>query len=284
MRLLGRLEVGCGAVAMLVVGCSSSNTGGGSNGERPLAVIADAFRSVTAGSTVVLDATDSYDPDNAAPAFPHGIDEFHWTLVAPSSSGAAIASSTDGTASFVADVEGSFGGELVVDDQDGDESDPALFGITAEAIDPEADGLLVRVTWETNPSDFDLHVVRDGGTFYEAPLDCYYGNVNPDWGTGGDANNPILEADAVEGPGPERIRIRTPEATTYRVYVHLYSEDGTGPQSASLDIAHFGAWVASHQRAGLTADLVWEVGTVAFADSSAAPSFTFTDTTFPSPI
>lgn len=271
----------CAAAVLLVAGCSSS--GGSGSGERPLAVLADPFREVTVGAAIALDGTDSYDPDNAAPAFPHGIASYSWSLVVPSNSTATLSTGADGLASFTADVAGAFGGELVVVDVDGRESEPAPFGISSFPIDPEAAGLFVRLTWGANGSDLDLHLVQSGGTLAQPPLDCFYANINPDWGAAGNESDPLLSGDTTSGPGPEVIRVREPQQTSYTAYAHMFSDDGLGAQDAIIEIAHDGAPVASHQRTLTSTGLVWEVGTVVYASSNAAPTFTFTDATFQHP-
>lgn len=270
-------------VLLFATGCASASAGGLS-GERPIAVLADPFQSVLAGQSATFDASDSYDPDDPAPAFPHGIEEFRWTLLSlPAGSVATVDHWTDGLGTIAADVAGDYAGELVVVDADGRESEPAAFGVTADPIDPEMEGLLVRLTWESDGRDLDLHVVLNGAAYKDPLLDCHYANAAPDWGEPGDVGDCRLEQDFTEGPGPELARVRLPQQASYGVFAHVFSDDGFGASSPTVLIARDGVLVGESAISGLLNGHVWSVGTIAYADSGSAPTFTPDGATFPEP-
>lgn len=267
----------------VLAGCATAEADG-RNGEKPIAVITDPFRAATAGFGVTLDASDSYDPDNAAPAFPHGIESFNWSLASIPAGSNAVMTFGSGSASFVADATGDFAGELVVTDLDGNESEPAPFSIIVEPIDPELAGVFVSVAWENDGRDLDLHLSLNGAAFKDPTFDCHYANQNPDWGVVGNDQDPTLVQDFSAGPGPEVIRVQEPQQATYTVFVHYYSDDGLGATNPMLTIAHNGALVAAEQGSLQMTGKVWTAGTIAFSSSNAAPTFTPDGTIFDPPI
>lgn len=259
-------------LALLAAGCGDAAAR--SAGDRPVAAIADPFRTVQAGTLVTLDGSDSYDPDNAAPAFPHGVVEFVWTLSAPAASSAALSYSTDGKATFVTDVAGDFTGELVVIDEDGRESVPQPFGITSELLG--GSGLYVFLTWGFGPgTDFDIHLLLGNADFLDPEFDCHYANASPDWGAPGSLNDPVLND---ENDTPESLDLTKPQEGSYRVMVHAYA----GADTPRVTIAHDGVVLAAREIA-LVHDDVWIVGTVAYSSSNSAPSFVADDSIFPDP-
>ena len=71
------------------------------------------------------------------------------------------------------------------------------------------------------------------------PLDCYWGNPNPNWGSA-DPNvggGPALVRDDTDGAGPELLVFPTPdEGLTYRVGVHYFDDPGFGPAHAFVRV------------------------------------------------
>jgi uncharacterized protein YfaP (DUF2135 family) len=97
--------------------------------------------------------------------------------------------------------------------------------------------LRVQLSWDTDFSDIDLHLIRPGGTV-ESDNDCFYANCTfggLEWGAAGAAGNPVLDVDDTEGYGPENIIIPSgAEAGEYRVVVHNY--DGYPNTRATVKI------------------------------------------------
>ncbi len=108
--------------------------------------------------------------------------------------------------------------------------------------------LRVELIWNVgvnnDPSDVDLHLLRlgSGGTWFDRQWDCYYSNCNAsggdnlEWGAPGDADNPRLDLDDVQGNGPENINIDNPEAQTYRLGIHYYDDDDFGDSTVIVRI------------------------------------------------
>jgi hypothetical protein len=93
--------------------------------------------------------------------------------------------------------------------------------------DPAAE---LEMRWD-NQADLDLHLVRanaegDFGDFGSSrrlnPDDCYFGNLNPDWGAEGDPlDDPYHLGDDQDGEGPEGITVgRLEPGGVYRIGVN----------------------------------------------------------------
>jgi len=65
----------------------------------------------------------------------------------------------------------------------------------------------------------DLHFVRPGGMpFAFDGSDCYFARMAPDWGRAGDTtDNPFLDRDDTNGPGPENINLSSAAPGDYQV-------------------------------------------------------------------
>ena len=95
----------------------------------------------------------------------------------------------------------------------------------------------LQLTWSRTNADVDLHLIRPGGSFFDAPSDNCFCNSNPDWGMAGNAtDNPFLDRDDLVGPGPETINLTTAETGEYQVVVHFYSDGGAGPADATVQV------------------------------------------------
>lgn len=137
--------------------------------------------------------------------------------------------------------------------------------LVGEVIPPPAEltALAVKLQWGSNGSDVDIHLVGPGGRFFEAPLDCYFGNDNPDWGVQGDSSDdPFLDRDDLDGFGPEEINLSAVAPGDYDVYVHFWDDHNTGPTDATLEVFIGGNLAATRTRSGLRCSQVWHVGTV----------------------
>ncbi len=217
----------------------------GSEGECPVADGGAFIRGVTATPQqtlaasplqyVVLDGTDSFDPDGA-------VVEYQWSILEKPSG----ASSTLGpTQSDPTDVDqsrreyrllvaGEYRFQLEVIDNEGFYScEPRE--IVVRAIPNER--VLVELTW-TNPedpdeadqqgSDVDLHLAKMGpGEWFTSPYDVYFRNPNNSGGGVGlwNPESPSLDIDDRDGGGPENIQMDDPaNCEWYAVGVHYYRQ------------------------------------------------------------
>ncbi len=120
----------------------------------------------------------------------------------------------------------------------------------------------VQLTWPQVGSDFDLHFIRPGGSYWAIPDDCHWRNRNPDWGVIGNTNdNPQLDVDCITSCTIENIVLDQPASGVYTIKVHYYSDHGRGPSSPRIRV-----WVGSQQLdfgpQQMTNDQVWDVATV----------------------
>ena len=139
----------------------------------------------------------------------------------------------------------------------------------AEPPDLEDVALHVRLRWNTDETDVDLHLVRPNGQLWTCEGDCYFASAAPNWG---DPNrfedDPFLDVDNVDGFGPENINLEAPAAGTYHIYVHYWANHGGNEPAAEVDILQFGQVVASYgpQQFG-NVDEVWDVATIDFPNA-----------------
>ncbi len=90
-----------------------------------------------------------------------------------------------------------------------------------------------------DPSDVDLHLLHQDATGWFSDLDCYYLNCpgGLEWDGPAGSDDPRLDLDDVEGFGPENINVDVPPpGATYRVGVHYYSDDGSGPAEVFVNV------------------------------------------------
>jgi hypothetical protein len=139
--------------------------------------------------------------------------------------------------------------------------------------------LKLVLNWDVSSgSDVDFHFVRN------SPCnDCYYANMTPDWGVAGDiTDDPFLDVDDLEGPGPENINVDELSDGTYRIWIHYYSDTGSGgggggggsstPANATVDVYIGGTLAATYgpQRLGGTGDS-WDVATLEWPSGTLTP-------------
>jgi hypothetical protein len=110
------------------------------------------------------------------------------------------------------------------------------------SISPEMRGEYLRIVldWNQNPADLDLHLEKDGGYHLS------YRNMRS-----AQDGSALLDRDDRDGFGPETITImETDPRSLYRLYVHDYSNSGSG---ASTALSRSGAVVRVYTRRGLAA-------------------------------
>lgn len=207
----------------------------------------------------------------------------------PAQGGPSDDSSTP-TAQLYLDLVGRYTLELRITDSRGivspSEQCPAQNArTTVIALDTGA--VVVMVSWDTpgdpdqddaSGTDVDLHLLHPfAERWAAAPLDCYYANANPDWGSRGPSGNPNLIIDDTNGAGPEVITIARPEDTDvlgrgYQVGVHYFRAEnfglGTfGPSMARVRIFLDGALALDAQRELLETDHFWYAAEILWGEA-----------------
>jgi PKD repeat protein len=134
----------------------------------------------------------------------------------------------------------------------------------------------IKLTWNTDDTDVDLHLVKPGGELW-GPGDCYWENIHPDWDGDGeyydpydpnnnDENDPYLDIDDMGGYGPEHITINKSLAGTYSVVVHYWDDWGHGPSDATVTVTLYGGTTNEIVRTfgphHMSYDDYWEVANI----------------------
>lgn len=128
---------------------------------------------------------------------------------------------------------------------------------------PEANAITASLRWDTDFTDVDLHLVRPGGVPFSLDADCFWASKSPDWGEPNDqSDNPFLDADDIDGLGPETINLRTTAPGQYQVYVHYYADRGLGPTSPTVEIYAAGQALRVATLPSMACNDLWFVGTI----------------------
>jgi hypothetical protein len=197
--------------------------------------------------------------------------DYTWTLVAQPLGSAVVmpsgpaANPTRG--GFVADMVGTYTGQLVVTNSVGLSSEPCLVDLEAE---PSGD-LWIELYWSHNNDDMDLHVVRSTGSL-RTGQDCYFNNCLSGlaWGPAGPDGDPSLDLDDIVGRGPENVNITAPEDVVYHVWVHDFpghTWNGNNLVTVNVYLSGFLAWTDTLTISGdgtdtWFADIDWATQTV----------------------
>jgi uncharacterized protein YfaP (DUF2135 family) len=143
----------------------------------------------------------------------------------------------------------------------------------ATIVATPAEKLLVEMFWDNSDTDIDLHVLRTpDARMGEAPDDCHYANLRPDWGTPMDAtDDPSFKLDALTGYGPELFGYADPAPNTYRLAVEFANEHLSSKPASNITVRVYlfgvvkGEFTRSLSSAGqrwAVADIEWPSGTV----------------------
>jgi len=102
--------------------------------------------------------------------------------------------------------------------------------VTDECVDAD---IRITLNWDDLGSDFELHLIKDGGQINDDATDCTWTSClgsGPDWGVVGDAtDNPVKDVDDTGDFGPENIYYANPEDGIYTVMVEHW---GSGAADA----------------------------------------------------
>lgn len=220
---------------------------------------------VPPGEVVTLDGSASTDPDNDLPL------TFQWKLVnQPQGSAAQLAAAGTAKATFVPDLPGGYGVELVVTDAAGLASKPRRLLVTGVA----ADKLIVELVWDHPLADLDLHVLRPSDVLDSAD-DCSWEHPHPDWGVSLDPNDdPVHLGDKLSGFGPERVVYEAPPDGGYRIVVRYVSPQGSPSPllNATIRIRMYGVIVSEATRPMAITGELWEAGTIVWPTGDLVPT------------
>lgn len=143
-------------------------------------------------------------------------------------------------------------------------------------------GLRIELRWSRQQADLDLHVVRPGGGLGGLNLidndDCYYNNVNPNWGSSGSStDNPVFGDDIHNGGGsnwqsmtPEIVTLANPKESVYRAVVHYASGDNFQQSTdVSLKVFMDDNLVATHTVSLQSRYTYWNVSCISYDNKTA---------------
>jgi hypothetical protein len=244
------------------------------------APVADAGpdQTVDLYSTVWLNGTGSYDPGGNIPL------TYSWsTLSKPSGSTVNIGwMSAWATPVFSPDVAGDYVFRLSVTNTLGI-SDPTPDTVTITANEPYVE---IKLEWDTQPTDIDMHLLRSSAPIFDSPDDCCFCNMAPEWGVTGTTDDPGLYWDDIDGYGPEYTTIDMPANGNYRILMHFYGEDGAtscdGPCQTTrcvVTVTVGGTVVGTYRGTLSDAGEVWDVGTLHWPGGTVTQTNTYSSTT-----
>jgi len=224
---------------------------------------------------VYLDGSESYDPAG------ENIAQYYWEVVEYPSGSNPNDFDFNGQGSdlmdFFAPLAGHYVVKLTVTNESGISSGDTEDARVEFDVTP-GDSIHVQLTWDDPGNDQDLHLVKIDGApeahFCHDSYDCFFGEKKPIWFTqdaAGIGANPILDIDDTNGIGPENINIDEPEAATYRVYVHYFSDwgsySGTTPTTNTVRIYLNGLLVGEYTRVLPNKDAVWAVADIVWDEN-----------------
>jgi hypothetical protein len=149
--------------------------------------------------------------------------------------------------------------------------------VRGEVVPPPvtATAMSFILTWDTNFTDVDMHLVRPGSSIWDTnDGDCYFGERSPDWGVQDDpTDDPYLDKDDVDGYGPEEINLNVAAPGDYELYIHYFADNDLGASTAAVQVHIAGNLVGTFNR-NLYCNDTWHAGTVSWNGSTG----TFTPT------
>lgn len=230
---------------------------GGGSANYPIAEV-DCPTIVQPPEVLTFDGSASSDPAGSALTY-------QWSLVdAPSGfendlfdpeAGEDTAPTSD-AASLLVDLAGDYEVQLQVQNEDEVLSAPSVCRFAAV---PE-NAIHVELFWDEVAADLDLHFAQEGYELFQSPGDVNWCNPNPEWGSSTETvDNPFLELDAEEGPGPENIYLPSPADGDYYIRVHHYTDNGANDVLATVNIWLDGELFTTRSMR-IDTNRVWDVG------------------------
>lgn len=175
--------------------------------------------------TVVLDATESFDPDGE-------LVDYVWEIIDRPADAVNGLRPFDGAPDnpalqqYFIPLAGRYEFQLTVFDELGTTCESAR--LTLVATPQEA--IAVELTWsnpsdpneaDTEGSDVDLHFLKMPSTWFHPQFDTYFSNTEPSWAP----ELPSLDIDDTDGAGPETAQLDNPQPDEcYAIGVHYFRE------------------------------------------------------------
>lgn len=128
--------------------------------------------------------------------------------------------------------------------------------------------LRLTIGWDALGDDWELHLIRPGGTINSTTDDCTWftcmGTDGLEWGVAGvTTDNPHKDVDDIDAFGPENIYLESAPAGTYDVFIEHWGDAGS-PSTGTLDVAIHEATVAHLDKTMFATHHVWHAGQVTF--------------------
>lgn len=234
----------------------------------PMRVVCPASSAAPAGSPVRLRALTEGDVRRVRWSVTHGPQDHAWRFAERYDANDTDAVVADGAeVPFTSVIVGEY--TLRADARDAD-------GNTASCettVTMRSHGLRVELSWNTQNTDVDLHMLAAPGEGWFSTRDCYYANRRPDTALGAEGLQRWLDTDDVDGEGPENIRIDEPTTGTgYAVGVHYYSSHGAHEPTRAIAVIYCGGERLVRMERPLRGDTAggsstndfWTLGTVTF--------------------
>lgn len=217
------------------------------------------------------------------------IDKYEWSVEQPPLSASVLMPSTAyPDPEFEVNVAGTYTFRLDVWDTEGNKSCvPAEYQVV---VTPDQ-AIHVELLWHTPAdvdetdvgltagADLDLHFAHpdakvedhDGDgvkdPWFHEPLDCYWFNSHPQWGSSDPLvdDNPGLDRDDTDGAGPENLNLAIPEnGKEYPVGVHYWDDNGFGISNATLRIYIYGTLAKEIKDVPLASFDLWYAARIAW--------------------
>ncbi len=232
--------------------------------------------------TIRLDGRGSFTTAEGT-SIPPAPDGYFWQLVEqPIGSTTQLRQLNNETTDFVADLAGFYQVQLTVFAVDDDQPGNGLVRSCAPAVvDIEVvpeDDLHIQLVWGHDTADFDLHVVREGGSLFNHDGDAYFSNrlpeqtpTTPSWSLNLD-ENPRLDHDDARGYGPENVNIKHPApGTRWTVYVHYWNAQAAAEAAtATLRVYVFGRQAIELSQSFESDQLMWKALEIVWGDDPLA--------------
>ncbi len=148
-----------------------------------------------------------------------------WTLTsAPPASLAALRDARTSAATLVPDVLGDYRARFTARDVAG-----RIASCDVVVHAREVGALRVEITWDSEGTDMDAHLLHPRATRWFGDDDCHHANCiggHVFFAPGPDEDDPRLDVDDADGFGPENLLIARPASGTYRVGVDAFGGSG----------------------------------------------------------